>query len=49
MSIRRSQVPVEWIRACRAGRSAKWIAQEFNVPDWRTVHRALMGCGAYQV
>ena len=47
--MRRSEVPQEWIRHARAGRSAKWIAREVLGDESRAreVHVMLMGANAY--
>ncbi len=44
-------VPIEWLRAIRSGRSAKWIARELlgDVKREREVNKALLGCGGYRV
>lgn len=44
----KSKVPIEWVRLARQGRSAKWIAKALGIEDWRVVHRALLGSGAYR-
>jgi hypothetical protein len=46
--IKRDAIPQAWIVLAKQGRDAKWIAKELGVEDWRVVHRALMGCGAYR-
>lgn len=45
----RNQIPQAWLRACREGRSAKWIAREIvgDEKRWKEIHRALLGAGAY--
>lgn len=45
----RKQIPQAWLRACREGRTAKWIAREIVGDEnrWREVHRSLLGAGAY--
>ncbi len=47
----RYDVPQAWLRAIRAGRSARWIARELlgDEAEWRQVHRLLMSCGGYRV
>ena len=48
MSIKREPCPIEWQRMCWRGMTAKQIAAQVNV-EWRVVHRALLGCGAYRI
>ena len=46
----RSAIPIEWLRAVRAGRNARWIAREILGDEGRhgEVHKALLGAGAYR-